>query len=115
MSNSTESSFRLTSIYTRTGDDGTTGLADGTRLEKSHVRFSVMGDVDELNCMVSVVIYQLTESQRESCGVLLECLQHQLFRVGSELAMPGHAFIHMEDVDSLEFWIDYFQQFLSPL
>ena len=77
---------RLTQIATRTGDDGTTGLGDNTRVSKDHLRVHAMGDVDELNSHIGLLMCeQLPADVRE----LLVDIQHQLFNLGGELSMPG--------------------------
>ncbi|MFM7971723.1 MAG: cob(I)yrinic acid a,c-diamide adenosyltransferase [Betaproteobacteria bacterium] len=77
---------RLTQIATRTGDDGTTGLGDGTRVPKHHLRVQAMGDVDELNSQIGVLLAEpLPAEVRE----LLVVVQHELFNLGGELSIPG--------------------------
>ena len=77
---------RLTQIATRTGDDGTTGLGDGTRVPKTHARVQAMGDVDELNSHLGVLLAEpLPADVRE----LLVVVQHELFNLGGELSIPG--------------------------
>jgi cob(I)alamin adenosyltransferase len=77
---------RLTQIATRTGDDGTTGLGDGSRVPKHHLRVQAMGDVDELNSHVGVLLCEpLPDDVRE----LLVVIQHELFNLGGELSIPG--------------------------
>ena len=77
---------RLTQIATRTGDDGTTGLGDGTRVPKTHLRVQAMGDVDELNSHLGVLLAEpLPAVVRE----LLVVVQHELFNLGGELSIPG--------------------------
>jgi cob(I)alamin adenosyltransferase len=78
--------LRLTQIATRTGDDGSTGLGDGTRVPKDHLRVQAMGDVDELNSSLGVV---LAEPLPEEVRALLGRIQHELFNLGGELAVPG--------------------------
>jgi cob(I)alamin adenosyltransferase len=79
-------SNRLTQIATRTGDDGTTGLGDGTRVSKSTLRVAAMGDVDELNSHIGVLLAEpLPDAVRELLGVI----QHELFNLGGELSIPG--------------------------
>jgi cob(I)alamin adenosyltransferase len=79
-------SNRLTQIATRTGDDGSTGLGDGSRVPKSHLRVAAMGDVDELNSSLGVVLCEpLPPEVRE----LLVTVQHELFNLGGELSIPG--------------------------
>jgi cob(I)alamin adenosyltransferase len=78
---------RLTQIATRTGDDGTTGLGDGTRVAKDTLRVQAMGDVDELNSSLGVLLAEpLPDDVRE----LLVTIQHELFNVGGELSIPGY-------------------------
>lgn len=78
---------RLTQIATRTGDDGTTGLGDGTRVAKDHLRIQAMGDVDELNSHIGVLLAEpLPDDVRE----LLVVVQHELFNLGGELSIPGY-------------------------
>jgi cob(I)alamin adenosyltransferase len=77
---------RLTQIATRTGDDGTTGLGDGQRVPKDHLRIQALGDVDELNSQLGVLLAEpLPDEVRE----LLVVIQHELFNLGGELSMPG--------------------------
>jgi cob(I)alamin adenosyltransferase len=81
---------RLTQITTRTGDDGTTGLGDGTRVPKDHLRVHALGDVDELNSQLGVLLAEpLPADVRE----LLVAVQHELFNLGGELSIPGHALL----------------------
>jgi cob(I)alamin adenosyltransferase len=77
---------RLTQIATRTGDDGSTGLGDGQRVRKDHLRVQAMGDVDELNSQLGVL---LAEPLPEPVRDLLVVIQHELFNLGGELSMPG--------------------------
>ncbi|ATA51833.1 ATP:cob(I)alamin adenosyltransferase [Variovorax sp. RO1] len=84
---------RLSQIATRTGDDGTTGLGDNTRVPKDHLRVHAMGDVDELNSHIGVLLCEpLPEPVRE----LLVDVQHQLFNLGGELSMPGFTLLKPE-------------------
>ncbi|MGE0312482.1 MAG: cob(I)yrinic acid a,c-diamide adenosyltransferase [Lautropia sp.] len=77
---------RLTRIATRTGDDGTTGLGDGTRVRKDQLRVCAMGDVDELNSSIGVLA---TEALPAEIATLLTAIQHDLFDLGGELCIPG--------------------------
>jgi cob(I)alamin adenosyltransferase len=78
---------RLTQIATRTGDDGSTGLGDGSRVPKDHLRVQAMGDVDELNSSLGVLLAEpLPDDVRE----LLVAIQHELFNLGGELSIPGY-------------------------
>ena len=79
--------YRLSKIYTRTGDNGTTGLADGSRLAKSALRVEAMGTVDELNCHVGALIENLPTE--DLLRPALERIQHHLFDLGGEFAIPG--------------------------
>ena len=90
---------RLTQIATRTGDDGTTGLGDGTRVAKDHLRVQAMGDVDELNSNVGVLLAEpLPDEVRE----LLVVIQHELFNLGGELSIPGFELLKPEAVARLD-------------
>ena len=83
-------SNRLTQIATRTGDDGSTGLGDGSRVPKDHLRVAAMGDVDELNSSLGVLLAEpLPDGVRE----LLVTIQHELFNLGGELSIPGFALL----------------------
>ena len=90
---------RLTQIATRTGDDGTTGLGDGTRVPKNHLRVQAMGDVDELNSQIGVL---LAEPLPDDIRELLITIQHELFNLGGELCMPGYALLKMDAVLRLD-------------
>ena len=81
---------RLTQITTRTGDDGSTGLGDNTRVPKDHLRVHAMGDVDELNSNIGVL---LCEPMPAPVRELLVDVQHQLFNLGGELSMPGYTLL----------------------
>jgi len=103
---------RLSKIYTRTGDDGTTGLGDGTRVAKDSARVASYGTVDELNSVIGVVLAQeIPDSVRET----LVQVQHDLFDLGGELCIPGMAMIHADDIDRLETTLDGFNADLPPL
>jgi cob(I)alamin adenosyltransferase len=103
---------RLSKIYTRTGDDGTTGLGNGSRTEKDGKRVEAIGAVDELNSAVGMVLTtELPQNVRE---ILLQ-IQHELFDLGGELSMPGYDFIKIEHVDQLEQWLDELNENLAPL
>jgi cob(I)alamin adenosyltransferase len=90
---------RLTQIATRTGDDGTTGLGDGSRVTKNHLRVAAMGDVDELNSSLGVLLAEpLPEEVRE----LLVVIQHELFNLGGELSIPGFELLKADAVLRLD-------------
>jgi cob(I)alamin adenosyltransferase len=92
-------SNRLTQIATRTGDDGSTGLGDGARVPKDHLRVHALGDVDELNSSLGVVLAEpLPQDVRE----LLVVIQHELFNLGGELSMPGYSLLKDEAVLRLD-------------
>ena len=91
---------RLTRITTKTGDDGTTGLGDGTRVSKDDPVVTAIGDVDELNSWLGLLATHMDSG--EPLRQLLERCQHLLFDLGGELSMPGHAAIVAEDVTRLE-------------
>jgi len=92
-------SNRLTQIATRTGDDGHTGLGDGTRVPKSHLRVQAMGDVDELNSQLGVLLAEpLPDDVRE----LLVTVQHELFNLGGELSIPGFELLQQAAVLQLD-------------
>ncbi len=92
-------SNRLTQIVTRTGDDGTTGLGDGTRVPKHHLRVQALGDVDELNSQIGVLLAEpLPADVRE----LLVLIQHELFNLGGELSIPGYELLKADAVLRLD-------------
>jgi len=90
---------RLTQIATRTGDDGSTGLGDNSRVPKDHLRVQAMGDVDELNSQIGVL---LCEPMPEALRELLVDVQHQLFNLGGELSMPGYTLLKPEALLQLD-------------
>ena len=103
---------RLSKIYTRTGDDGTTGLGDGTRVAKDSARVNAYGTVDETNSVIGLLLAaEMPDDVRE----LLTRVQHQLFDLGGELCIPGHAAIFDADVDALEARLDHYNDDLPPL
>lgn len=103
---------RLSKIYTRTGDAGTTGLADGSRVEKDSLRMQVIGEADELNSFVgAILVHDLPEAVREC----LIDVQHALFDLGGELAIPGSEAITGDYVAALERALDSLNADLPPL
>lgn len=94
---------RLSKIYTRTGDKGTTGLGDGSRVDKDSTRVNAYGTVDELNSTLGMV---LAEDLPAQTRMILEAIQHQLFDLGGELCIPGHQAIQQTHVDWLERALD---------
>jgi cob(I)alamin adenosyltransferase len=95
---------RLSKIYTRTGDDGTTGLGDGSRVPKDHIRVEAYGTTDELNSSIGLILAEpdLPESVRTW---LLE-IQHDLFDLGGELCIPGYQLLSAQRIEVMETWID---------
>lgn len=104
---------RLSKIYTRTGDAGTTGLGDGTRVPKTHARIEAYGTVDEANSAIGMVL--AVPGLPESVQSLLTRIQHELFEVGSELAVPGYRVITQAHIDALEQALDALNEPLPPL
>ena len=90
---------RLTQIATRTGDDGSTGLGDNTRISKDSLRVHAMGDVDELNSNIGVL---LCEDMPDAVRTLLVEIQHQLFNLGGELSIPGFELLKADAVLALD-------------
>jgi cob(I)alamin adenosyltransferase len=90
---------RLTQIATRTGDDGNTGLGDGSRVPKDHLRVQALGDVDELNSSLGVL---LAEPLPDTVRQLLVLIQHELFNLGGELSIPGFELLSPEAVQRLD-------------
>ncbi|MCC6074644.1 cob(I)yrinic acid a,c-diamide adenosyltransferase [Pseudomonas sp. GCM10022188] len=112
--------YRLSKIYTRTGDAGETGLADGRRVTKDHPRIEAMGEVDTLNSQLGLLLAELIEQQAQWPGlseliaVLAPC-QHRLFDLGGELAMPEYQALHQPEVARLEQAIDAWNEEVGPL
>jgi cob(I)alamin adenosyltransferase len=103
---------RLTQIATRTGDDGSTGLGDGTRTRKDALRVMAMGDVDELNSSLGVLLAEpLPEDVRE----LLVLIQHELFNLGGELSIPGFALLKADAVARLDAALAHYNAALPRL
>ena len=104
---------RLTKIYTRTGDDGTTGLGDGARVPKESLRVEAYGTVDETNSAIGVVLAVATLP-----AAVRQCLtevQHDLFDLGGELCIPGYRTIVPGYIERLESQLDGFNEELPPL
>lgn len=104
---------RLSKIYTRTGDDGTTGLGDGSRTDKDSLRVDAFGTVDEANSAIGVVL--ACNSVTDPIQHCLTEVQHDLFELGGELCIPGHVAISAAFVDRLEHDLDGFNADLPPL
>ena len=103
---------RLTKIYTRTGDNGSTGLGDGSRIAKDSLRVAAIGEIDELNSCIGVL---LAEDLPKSVRTCLTDIQHDLFDLGGELCMPNHVSITQSQVKRLENTLDAFNADLPPL
>ena len=103
---------RLSKIVTRTGDAGTTGLGDGSRVAKDAPRIEAIGAVDELNSSLGVV---LAEPLPDAIAACLTAVQHDLFDLGGELSIPGHAAVTDAHVARLEDAVEAFNADLSPL
>ncbi|PTT74053.1 cob(I)yrinic acid a,c-diamide adenosyltransferase, partial [Pseudomonas sp. HMWF007] len=112
--------FRLSKIYTRTGDTGETGLGDGRRVPKDHPRIEAIGEVDTLNSQLGVLLAGLL-AEREACPGLNELIevlapcQHRLFDLGGELAMPEYQALNTAEIQRLEAAIDVWNEELGPL
>lgn len=109
---------RLSSIVTKTGDSGTTGLADGQRLLKNHPRIGAIGEVDELNSHIGLLTSQLQHisgKEVEQQLALLSKIQHSLFDLGSELAIPGYNALSEGIITQIEQAIETMLEQLPPL
>ncbi|MBX8532779.1 cob(I)yrinic acid a,c-diamide adenosyltransferase [Pseudomonas cichorii] len=112
--------FRLSKIYTRTGDAGETGLGDGRRVPKDHPRVEAIGEVDTLNSQLGLLLARLNEQAQhipalnEVIEVLSPC-QHRLFDLGGELAMPAYQALNAAEVERLEAAIDVWNEEVGPL
>ncbi len=112
--------FRLSKIYTRTGDTGETGLGDGRRVPKDHPRVEAIGEVDTLNSQLGLLLAGLAEqlSAKPALAEVIEVLapcQHRLFDLGGELAMPVYQALDQAEIDRLEAAIDLWNEELGPL
>ncbi|MBC7470092.1 MAG: cob(I)yrinic acid a,c-diamide adenosyltransferase [Ramlibacter sp.] len=103
---------RLTQIATRTGDNGTTGLGDNTRVSKDSLRVHAMGDVDELNSQIGVL---LCEHMPNEVRALLVEIQHQLFNLGGELSIPGFELLKAEALLALDQALEHYNSELPKL
>jgi cob(I)alamin adenosyltransferase len=112
--------FRLSKIYTRTGDKGETGLGDGRRVPKDHPRVEAIGEVDTLNSQLGLLLAGLeglagaVPAMQEIIDVLAPC-QHRLFDLGGELAMPEYQALNATEIERLEAAIDVWNEELGPL
>jgi len=103
---------RLSKIYTRTGDDGSTGLGDGSRIEKDSLRVEAYGTVDELNSQLGLL---LSDGLPDAERVLVQEIQHDLFDIGGELCLPGAVSLTRARVNGLEQALDRLNADLPPL
>lgn len=104
---------RLSKIYTRTGDDGSTGLGDGSRIAKDSLRVSAYGSTDEANSCIGVILAQA--GVKTAISDVLTRVQHQLFDLGGELCIPGMELIQDGDITALEHDLDALNADLPPL
>jgi cob(I)alamin adenosyltransferase len=104
---------RLSKIYTRTGDDGTTGLGDGSRVAKDSIRVEAYGTVDEANSAIGMIL--AVDAIPEDVRVCLIEAQHDLFELGGELCIPGHSAVKQAFIDRLESDLDGFNDALPML
>src|SRR6185295_12219167 len=103
---------RLSKITTRTGDAGETGLGDGSRVPKDNARIHALGDIDELNSAIGVLLAEeVSGPVRDALGQV----QHDLFDLGGELSIPGHAMLSLERVADLEAHLEEWNAGLAPL
>ena len=103
---------RLSKITTRTGDAGETGLGDGSRVSKDHPRVAALGDIDELNSSLGLL---LAEDLPAPVRAALEQVQHDLFDLGGEVSIPGHALVTDAQVEALERHVEAWNAELAPL
>jgi cob(I)alamin adenosyltransferase len=103
---------RLSKIVTRTGDDGTTGLGDGSRVAKDSLRIGAIGHVDELNSTIGVLLAEELPPPVAEC---LTSVQHDLFDLGGELSIPGYTAVGNDHVARLEADVERFNADLAPL
>ncbi len=104
--------YRLSKIYTRTGDGGETGLGDGSRVPKDSLRVDALGDIDELNSCLGVL---LAEQLSAPVSAALQGVQHDLFDLGGEICIPGREVMTEAQVSRIEQLIDAFNRDLTPL
>ena len=103
---------RLTKIYTKTGDQGETGLGDGSRVEKFNPRIESLGNIDELNSIIGIL---LTEELPKDKKIILNKIQHDLFDIGGELSIPNHMNLNEKKISFLENALDEMNKDLPPL
>ena len=104
---------RLSKIYTRTGDDGTTGLGDGSRIAKDDIRMQAIGSIDELNSVIGLMLAEM--GSNDGLYPRFIEIQHDLFDLGGELCIPGYQLVKDDRVALLESWLDELNAGLPPL
>lgn len=107
--------YRISKVYTGTGDSGTTGMASGQRLAKSHPRIEAIGQLDTLNSQLGLLLAQLQHQGLPEIYAALATYQHLLFDLGGELAMPEYQVIQTAHIQQLETLIDSWSEQLPPL
>ncbi len=112
--------YRLSKIYTRTGDDGQTSLADGRRVNKSHPRIEAIGALDEFNSQLGLLLAELQDnlSQAATLQEIIDVLapsQHRIFDMGGELAMPEYQALQATEITRIEETIDAWNILVGPL
>jgi len=104
--------YRLSKIYTKTGDKGETGMADGSRVAKDQIQVSAIGDVDELNSHIGLLVTEVASTEMKD---KLNQIQHILFDLGAELSLPDYVAIEENHVTFLEAYLDQLNDKLKPL
>lgn len=103
---------RISRVTTKTGDEGSTGLADGSRVDKDDPRIACIGDIDELNSLIGVLV---ASGVSDDIAGYLRNIQHRLFDIGGELATPGQAMLQLDSVNRLEELLNTYNEDLPPL
>lgn len=103
---------RISKVVTRTGDDGSTGLADGSRIAKASARIECIGDIDELNSLLGLL---QAEEIDPAFASILQDIQNMLFNIGAELSLPQSSLIESNSVTRMDEWIEQFNSDLPPL
>ncbi len=107
---------RLSKIYTKTGDQGETGLGDGNRIDKDAPRVEAMGDIDELNSWIGMIVEGLgSETALDDVADFLRAQQHRIFDLGGEVSIPGFELIEPRHVEAIEVKLDEMNAELAPL
>ncbi len=110
---------RISRVVTKTGDDGTTGLSDGSRVSKNHILIHVLGEIDELNSTIGMLVAEMKIGERSSnvnkIEEILISVQHELFNLGGEISMPGTFLISHKQVSKITADIKKLNKELPPL